>query len=48
MGKNFYKICEEFGIKYEMCGKLIISSKKEQQEALNVLYHRGKKMGFKV
>ena len=44
--KLLIKFCEEFGIKYEMCGKLIISSKKEQQEALNVLYHRGKKNGI--
>ncbi len=41
------KFCEEQSIKYEICGKLVIASKKSQIDSLNELYVRGKKNGIK-
>lgn len=41
------QFCKENGIKHEMCGKLIVASKKEDKKALRFLFERGKKNGLK-
>ena len=44
--KLLIQFCKENDIKYEMCGKLIVASKKEDKKALSFLYDRGKKNGI--
>lgn len=42
--KNF---CSHYGIEYEICGKIIIASEKDNLDSLNILYDRGIKNGIK-
>ena len=41
------KFCEEEGINYEICGKIVVATKDSQLDALNTLYERGKANGLK-
>ena len=38
--------CQKYNIKYEMCGKIIVASKKNQIDYLNELFDRGGKNGI--
>lgn len=42
-----YKFCEQYNIKYERCGKLVVATKKEETALLKVLEDRGKANGLK-
>ena len=41
-----YQFCEENGIKYEKCGKLVLASNKNEREKLNELEKRGRDNGL--
>tara|TARA_B100000519_G_scaffold18677_1_gene13625 strand:+ start:7150 stop:8343 length:1194 start_codon:yes stop_codon:yes gene_type:complete len=41
------RFCSDYDVKYEICGKLIIASNKEQLETLKALYDRGIGNGIK-
>ena len=40
------KFCEEEEINFELCGKVVVATKKEQLPTLNMLFERGKKNGL--
>lgn len=42
-----YKFCDEFGIKYKKCGKLIVATQREEVPRLLELYDRGQKNSVK-
>ncbi len=41
-----YKFCEQYNIKYERCGKLVVATKKEETPQLQMLEERGKANGL--
>jgi (S)-2-hydroxyglutarate dehydrogenase len=47
-GKNLlYMFCEENGIKFDRCGKIVVATDKKEIPALNELERRGKENGLK-
>lgn len=42
-----YKFCEQYNIKHEQCGKLVVATKKEETALLKELEERGKANGLK-
>ncbi|MEP0367263.1 MAG: L-2-hydroxyglutarate oxidase [Cyclobacteriaceae bacterium] len=40
------KFCEEEEINFELCGKIVVATNKEQLSTLNTLYERGEKNGL--
>ena len=43
--KLLYELCENSGIAYRKCGKMIIATNEKEVDALETLYHRGKGNG---
>ncbi len=43
---SLIKFCKNFGVKYEICGKLIIATQKRELDSLKMLYKRGKENGI--
>ena len=41
------QFCEEHDIKYDLCGKIVVATKKEEIPTLSMLYERGKENGLK-
>lgn len=41
------RFCDEEGIKYDLCGKIVVATNESQLETLNMLYDRGQKNGLK-
>ncbi len=44
--KLMYQFCEENGIKYEKCGKLVLAANENEREKLNDLEKRGRENGL--
>ncbi|MCK9209807.1 MAG: L-2-hydroxyglutarate oxidase [Ignavibacteriaceae bacterium] len=44
--KLMYQFCEENGIKYERCGKLVLAANENEREKLNELEKRGRENGL--
>ena len=45
--KLLLKFCKQYGIPYEICGKIIVASKKKDLNQLDILLSRGQKNGIK-
>ena len=46
-GRNLmYRFCDENGIKYEKCGKLVLATNEHEREKLNELEKRGRENGL--
>ncbi len=41
------RFCDEEGIPYELCGKVVVATNKEQLTTLNMLFERGEQNGLK-
>ncbi|WP_240374765.1 L-2-hydroxyglutarate oxidase [Bacillus piscicola] len=46
--KSMIAFCEEHGVEYDQCGKVIVATNNEQLPALNKLYERGQENGLTV
>ncbi len=47
-GRNLlYKFCEDYGINYDRCGKIVVASDKNEIPALNELERRGRENGLR-
>lgn len=41
--EQLFKFCNKYNIKYEICGKVIVATQKNELHSLDLLYNRGKK-----
>ncbi len=44
--KQLVRFCEEEGIRYELCGKIVVATREEQFETLSMLSERGRQNGL--
>src|ERR687886_1504713 len=47
-GKRLVEFCQEHGIVYEVCGKVIVATELEEVPLLRTLYQRGTNNGLEV
>lgn len=44
--KKLIRFCDEEGIEYDLCGKIVVATNEAQLETLNMLYERGEQNGL--